>query len=318
MRVISKTGGKYDEPSRNGASFEGKEYYSTVRHFGSAVEVSVRYVGVDEKLAYLRREGVSPSLLPRRDRTEEEQVAISEQNSRRSKRRSKQTVRWLLKTLQADHMLTLTYRENQQDCAVLQRHFQRFSRLVRVRYPEWSYVAVRERQDRGAWHLHIGVRGRGDVQWLRRCWYMALGHRCRFEYDDKTKKRKLVAMVKDGKEWRDARPDEIRGQIDLSGPSKRFGGQGLSWKTEKLAAYMTKYLDKQFDAIESGRRYWPSKGIQRPEASKHWLVACSFDEAVKEAHNLLRERFGCTELHMWSSQDMSRIWMSGANIICPF
>jgi hypothetical protein len=260
---------------------------------------------------------VPPSLLEPKPMSDEERARRDEENKGRSRRRAKQSVRWLLKAMKADHLLTLTYRDNMEDLARLQRDFQKFSRLVRVRYPHWKYVCVRERQERGAWHLHIGISGRGDVHWLRRCWLMALGHRVRFEYGEKGK-RKLIAMVKDGREWRDARPEEVRGNIDLRAPSKRWGMPGQKWDTEKLAAYMTKYMHKNFDDIETGRRYWPAKGIERPEPVKFWLAAASFDAAVKEAHDMIRERYSAGRLVIWSSDDMTRIWFSGSGIDCPF
>ncbi|MDO8930954.1 MAG: hypothetical protein Q7U97_01040, partial [Rhodocyclaceae bacterium] len=187
----------------------------------------------------------------------------------------------------------------------------------RASFTEFLYVAVRERQDRGAIHLHIAIRCRSDVHWLRRCWWMALGHRVEIDYSPEGKKQ-LRALVKDGREWHYARSDEVRGNIDISGPSRRFGGNGIKWKTEKLAAYMTKYMQKAFDETVGGRRYWPSKNIIRTEPQKFWLIAASFDDAVREAHNMMRQRFGCAELTIWQSDDMTRLWFAGSDIECPF
>lgn len=61
------------------------------------------------------------------------------------------------------------------DIGQLKRDFDAFRRLVTARYPDWKYVAAREKQDRGAWHLHLAVQGRQDLNYLRTCWYKVLG-----------------------------------------------------------------------------------------------------------------------------------------------
>jgi hypothetical protein len=50
-----------------------------------------------------------------------------------------------------------------------------FLKLVRERYPEYPYVAVWERQKRGAIHWHLGVPGFQDVRFLRSCWLQVVG-----------------------------------------------------------------------------------------------------------------------------------------------
>lgn len=298
-------------------SHDGKTYRATVRHFGASVEASIRLPGLKELQRSFDGANVPPSLLVPQVRSEAEQECRNAENRRRAAHRAKQAVRWLLKAMGADHLLTLTFRENVTDIARVQRVFQRFTRLMRLRYPEWRYVACRELQERGAWHLHLGIRGRGDVHWIRRCWWVALGHRVEIVYDQDGKKH-LRATQWDKTEWRESRSDEIRGNIDLRGPSRRFGGDGRRWKTEKLAAYMTKYMAKAFGEIETGRRYWPSKGIQKPEPNKFWLASANFDDAVREVHAMMRNRYGCSELHIWSSDDMTRIWFSGSGIVPTF
>lgn len=58
-------------------------------------------------------------------------------------------------------MLTLTYRQNMRDSRKLQEDFERFIRRLRKQYPEHDlqYLAVIEPQERGAWHLHILLKG---------------------------------------------------------------------------------------------------------------------------------------------------------------
>lgn len=293
-------------------------YKATIRRFGDGCEVSVRNVQA-QRLQVPAMPDVPIHLQVAKQRTEEEQAERDQENAQRAAKRAKQTARWLLKTMRADHMLTLTARECITDLKRFQRLYQEFTRLVRKRYPNWQYVAVHELQERGAIHLHIGIRGRGDVHWLRRCWLMALGHRVRFE-DLPNGKRKLVAMLKDGRDWRDCSSDEVRGNIQLRGPSKRFGKAGIRWQTEKLAAYMCKYMAKRFDeSTASTRRYWPSKNIQRPQVEKVWLRSVEFVQCVEEVHAMITGNMCCSRMApIWASPDLNRMWFSGAGVRCPF
>lgn len=76
------------------------------------------------------------------------------------------------------------------------------------------FVAIRERPERGAFHLHVAVCGRQDIKYLRRCWYIALGASP------------------------DAEGDQTPGAVNVKGPSKRWGGQGYQWRADKLAGYL--------------------------------------------------------------------------------
>jgi hypothetical protein len=84
----------------------------------------------------------------------------------------------LRRTIQAggfDAMLTLTYRENQTDIRRAWGDFNKFARAVRDAQGVFLYVAVAEQQKRGAWHLHVAVKGWQDLELLRRCWKRAGG-----------------------------------------------------------------------------------------------------------------------------------------------
>jgi len=91
-----------------------------------------------------------------KDKPEQSEEDKAAANLARSVRRSRQKVRHTIKALEADHMLTLTYRENMQDIVRLKAYFKRFVRMMVARFPEWKYCAVRETQERGALHLSSG------------------------------------------------------------------------------------------------------------------------------------------------------------------
>ena len=242
---------------------ENANYRCTVRQFKGTLEISTKLFDsfMRERVSMMQQARALGLTAPKKELTEQQRADKDEENQQRSVRRAKQKVRWLLKSIEADHLLTLTYRENMQDGDRLKADFQRFIRLVRHRYPGFKYVAVREQQDRGAWHIHMGVVGRQDVRYLRGCWYRALG----------------AAYCVEG--------DDSPGQIDVSGPNRRWGGRrGVSkWKTNKLAGYMTKYLEKGFDAGEhSSKRYWAPKGLDKPVVRHYWLKAQNMFEMLQQ------------------------------------
>jgi hypothetical protein len=150
-----------------------------------------------------------------------------EDHEDRAVRRARSRLRQLILAAKADHLLTLTYRENvteyRQACADLTR----FNRHVRTHLPDWVYVAVAERQERGAWHWHLAVVGRQDVTLLRSCWRHVVGE----------------------------------GNIDVQQP-KRGRSRRLA-----IVRYLGKYLAKGFEQGHcelNGHRYRASLGIEVP------------------------------------------------------
>ncbi len=75
----------------------------------------------------------------------------------------------------ASWWLTLTYRENVTDYKQTCSDLSRFVRKVKRELPGWVYVAIPEKQKRGAWHWHMAVIGRQDVNLLRECWRAVVG-----------------------------------------------------------------------------------------------------------------------------------------------
>lgn len=216
------------------------------------------------------------------------QAIADTENRERAVRRARQQVRWHCRSLAVDHLLTLTYRENMEDVERLKIDWKRFVRLMRETKPNWEFVAVRERQDRGALHLHVAVHGRQDIGLVRRCWYQALGGK-----GDET-------------------GDQTPGQIDVRGPSKRFGSRIQDWKINKLTGYMCKYMDKAFEELESkgSKRYWNSKGVPKPVVEKIWLASSSFVDAVVESHKLFKTMRPWA-VSLWASEGYDTIWLAG-------
>lgn len=59
---------------------------------------------------------------------------------------------------------TLTYGENMQDHLRLGKDFDRFWKRMRRRFGGAEYIRVSEPQGRGAWHLHVLVKGVGFIE----------------------------------------------------------------------------------------------------------------------------------------------------------
>lgn len=279
---------------------EGNHYRAVLRQFGTCAEICVtparKGLLMQASKRHYQPAPIKPKPADRVQEGETLEAAIArveaeieearQNNVNRAYRRSAQRVRWIVKTLSADHLLTFTYRENMQDRNRLKRDWQAFQRLVRARYPEWSFVCVVEPQDRGALHIHAAVPGRQDIKYLRRCWYKALG----------------------------ASPDasgaDTPGQVNVRAPWKRWGGSGYKWNPDKLAGYLTKYLSKTFiESEKNSKRYWATKGIEVP-VQKFWIGAASFAEAIVETHDILRG-LGVKHMTMWASEGYEAIWMSG-------
>lgn len=75
-----------------------------------------------------------------------------------SANRARRKMRQRCKALGLDCLGTLTYKENMQDRDSALRHFKEFVRRVRRWIPAFAYVAVLEKQKRGALHFHFAHR----------------------------------------------------------------------------------------------------------------------------------------------------------------
>src|SRR6218665_936936 len=80
-----------------------------------------------------------------------------EKSQESAARRAKQDVRHKCKAMAINALWTLTFRENVTDREVALRCLDRFRRLVVKHIPGWRYIAVLEKQERGAYHVHIAT-----------------------------------------------------------------------------------------------------------------------------------------------------------------
>lgn len=103
--------------------------------------------------------------------TEERQ----QQNRIRNAARARSALRRLVMAMQADRLVTLTTRDNITDLAASAAQFRAFIMRLQRGTPSLEYVAVPERQKRGAWHWHIAVRGYVPVRTWREAWRAVVG-----------------------------------------------------------------------------------------------------------------------------------------------
>lgn len=160
---------------------------------------------------------------------------MSDEDLLRSVNRSKKEMKRRCLMINADHMLTLTYRENEQCLDKTSQDFARFIRLVRVRFPDFQYVAVHEYQKRGSIHYHLAIHGFYPVTFLRFCWLKAITPPAQ-------------AFTKSF------------GNIDI-----QCNAYGAQWQKGKIARYLVKYMGKNIqDTDVSRKRYSSSRGIPEP------------------------------------------------------
>jgi len=206
-------------------------YVAELRYFGDGMSQVVAY---RSDLLPRRRHGERGPSRPRAEMREEDQV--------RSLARSRRELTSKVIMLRADHMLTLTYRENKTDLAECWLDVGRWERMMQNKYPGFAFVIAPERQQRGAWHFHVATRGRFDYNMVRYLW------------------RKSIRS--------DLFLDQ-RGNID-GRPSPRGGP---AWRVIALASYLAKYMIKSQAFVDSinARRYSCSKGIREPQRVRFYL-----------------------------------------------
>lgn len=181
-------------------------------------------------------------------------------NRQRSTRRARTKVRRLAKLKGLTVLLTLTYRENMVDRDRMARDLDVFLKRVRRVIQGFEYVAVFERQKRGAWHAHIAVR-------RILTFYVQKGVLVR-SYD-------LLRSM-----WRGVVGAD-NGNIDISRNKK------VNRSSAKLAAYLSKYIGKTFDQAEKHVNAYSASGRDIPPAILERVVGPSQAEAIKSLWDLV-------------------------------
>lgn len=203
-----------------------------------------------------------------------------EQNEKRAQARAKGEIRRKCLSIQADHLVTLTYRDNVEDRDRVLTDLERLRRMLsRIGY-RMPYVCVLECQKRGAIHPHLAVRGFQDIRLLRRCWYKIVG--------------------------------KAQGQVNVRGP--RPGTSSV-----KLARYLSKYISKDIDSQPRDfeeHRYFCSLGIAVPTERYQIILERHARQAEGKLfclmYNDVVRRIGeCCNLKYWMDGGGTFGWISG-------
>ncbi|MFA6016379.1 MAG: hypothetical protein WC742_15075 [Gallionellaceae bacterium] len=193
------------------------------------------------------------------------------QNEDRAARRAKSRLRQLVLGANLNHLLTLTYRDNVTDFNQASDDLNRFVRKMKFHLPDWLYVAVAEQQERGAWHWHLAVRGRQNVELLRTVWREIVGE----------------------------------GNIDVSAPKGTRKDQRLY-----LVQYLGKYLVKAFatgDRKLNKHRFRSSRNIQVP--MECFSISPRLDRKIEDiALDKLRDASGGSVGFVWDGKGLLAGW----------
>lgn len=216
-----------------------------------------------------------------------------ERNEEIAVRRSAQQIRLRCKQVGANQMITLNTRENIQDMERFYPLCKEFFRRMRL-HGDFHYVAVPERQERGAWHLHVACQGRVAKHLIIRVWMRVLGR------------------SEDGKS---------RGWCDVRNP-KRSDSQwnnGKRWESHRLAAYISKYISKDVSGRElNDKRYWTSRGIVVPERQTWgtWVDFTSMYDATLPVLQHLEGIAGLDDLVAHISAKNGSFWFATGPRFC--
>lgn len=191
------------------------------------------------------------------------------ENLQRSLRRTKQSIKKYVNCIEADHLITLTFRGVITDREYVKSCFVKFLRYLRMGFVVknsdgakirkrnatkkiFDYIAVLERHKSGGYHVHIAVNGRKNIDKLRDAWYKSLGG----NGDDAGEKTK--------------------GQINITHIKSRKK-KNIS---NTISNYLSKYISKSIELDEMNgeetlfkRRFWRSytcdKGANEPKIHYH-------------------------------------------------
>jgi len=159
----------------------------------------------------------------------------------RASRRAKTKVRRLAKAIQADCLLTLTYRENVQDKKRVEADFKAFRKRLAT-LGDFPYVATLEKQERGAYHVHIACRQFNA--WLRN------------DQGVRVKSYDLIRSM-----WR-----RVVGRDNGTANLRVSRGRN---KAHRIACYIAKYVMKAVAVSElNAKSYWASRKIDVPVPEK--------------------------------------------------
>lgn len=194
---------------------------------------------------------------------EKELAEKREQQMKKNAAMAKTKCRWMIKQAGLNELLTITYRENQTDRDLCKLHFKEWVRRMKAALGgKFVYVASFERQDREAMHVHVA---------------------CHKLPSHGTRKGQKIKAWKLGTEiWRSIVGDD--NGLCFVGGKTRNGGYRRNLSLAKLAAYVSKYIMKDYaDAPKGSNRFSRSNGLTVPPSKCTYMDRLTFEQMVELA-----------------------------------
>lgn len=218
-------------------------------------EATVRKVNLERIGSVIELSGIRG----KREAPEEPSV----ENQLKAAARAKRKMRYLVKNMMADHLVTFTKREAEgsdywtpDQWAVA---WDRCRRLLTKVIGEFPYVAILEKHAKGNYHLHVAWVGRVSVGIVRKVW---------------------LAVIGGGKGC---------GNIDAKHIKVQAGGD----RSSRIARYISKYVGKHFEDAPryNKKRYWASRQTLE-EARRYVLNADTLQGALETMRVMLGLDYG--------------------------
>lgn len=211
-----------------------------------------------------------------------EQLAEIEERRLRSLKKSAQRAqtqcRRVIKASDFREMLTITYRENQDDREVCKGHFKEWVRRMKRALPKFQYCAAFERQERGSMHVH--------------CATNKLPKHCHYR-GEKIESWRLGTLI-----WREIVGAD-NGLVFVGGKPRWGSTRRRNQSLAKIASYVSKYIMKDFeDSPAGGNRYSRSDTIDLPKPIRLRIDDCSMSDLIglcfelKPGHVVVSHRVG--------------------------
>lgn len=179
---------------------------------------------------------------------------------KKSAQRAQTKCRRLIKASDFREMLTITYRENQDDREVCKGHFKEFVRRMKRALPKFQYCAAFERQERGSMHIH--------------CATNKLPKHCHYR-GEKIESWRLGTLI-----WREIVGDD-NGLVFVGGKPRWGTTRRRNQSLAKIASYVSKYILKDFaDSSIGSNRYSRSDTIDLPKPTKIRITDCSMADLI--------------------------------------
>jgi hypothetical protein len=184
-------------------------------------------------------------------------------NLRKAAQRAQTACRRLIKGSDFREMLTITYRENQEDRELCKAHFKEWVRRMKNALPKFQYCASFERQERGAMHVH--------------CATNKLPRFARY------KGQKIEGWVLGTTIWREIVGHD-NGLVFVGGKPRWGSSRRRNQSIAKIAAYVSKYIMKDYDDAPMGsNRYSRSNAIELPKPVRETVYGVGLDDLIRRA-----------------------------------